>query len=346
MPHKKKILTKPEIKILLVSTVLVLILYTTASIHFQFYENVAIHVSSIILYALFYFVYIEVNKRTAYIDWRARAVLFILIFSSLATSLTYTLGYGQDPSTFFGAVFASWTSSIIFFTLVGAIVTIISLTNAAKEPFHARARILFRGQSGSHIDYIVDRIKCTLEHYSVASDRTIVVMDHDLKMGMVRLAKVSSTTIKSYIDDTQTTYRERVSIKAMSQASSLAANKVAYIRWDNSTILGPTKITGAEFNYDIEYAINQDESPTLEYRIENWIKLGAEKHNYTPSRYTKALNLKAENSLSQSIIVTVSTDGDTKEQKYTIPPGHIISIGELRDLKPNEKAYSLNIELS
>jgi hypothetical protein len=114
-------------------------------------------------------------------DWRVWAIFAALFVVVAATGAMYALGLGLSPDTNFGAVFASWVGGVALFAVAGTIVAIVSLVRPEHESFDARARILFRRQSGRHIDYAISRIKEVLEHYAEATERRIVINEYDEK---------------------------------------------------------------------------------------------------------------------------------------------------------------------
>src|SRR5437588_7652008 len=97
------------------------------------------------------------------LDWRVWAVIAASTASIIATGFVYWMRWGLDPSTHFGAVFASWVGGVALFVIAGAVVALVSLARPEMESFDARARILFRRQTGKHIDYLIQRMQTVLE---------------------------------------------------------------------------------------------------------------------------------------------------------------------------------------
>jgi len=105
-------------------------------------------------------------------DRRIAAILALVVFLVAVTGVFYWFKLGQNPSTHFGAVFASWVADLGLFILLGIVVYIYQLPpEPHTEAFDARARNLFKRRTGRHIDYIVERIK-ELEHYAVLCIRS------------------------------------------------------------------------------------------------------------------------------------------------------------------------------
>ena len=93
-------------------------------------------------------------------DWRFKAIFCAWLVSVLLTLAIAFWGYNFDlDAPFWASVFTSWVAGVTLFTVVGGVVAGVSLVLPEKESFDTRARILFRRQSGLHIDYIVLRIK-------------------------------------------------------------------------------------------------------------------------------------------------------------------------------------------
>jgi hypothetical protein len=144
------------------------------------------------------------------VDWRLRLVLATVILVLGATGAAYWFGVWQDPSTHWGAVFASWVGGVALFAVTGAVVAYVTLAQPEKEAFDARARILFRRQSGKHIDYIVKRIQDTLEHYSEQTDVHVVIRGYDEESKKFRIAVGHKVTLRSYVDDITSTYSSSI----------------------------------------------------------------------------------------------------------------------------------------
>src|SRR5262249_5669575 len=97
--------------------------------------------------------------------WRAFIIVGVAAIAIAETCIVYLAGGGHNPVTFFGAVFTAWIGGLALFGITGIVVAIISLSRPENESYDARARILFRKQTGKHIDYAIEKIKESVEHY-------------------------------------------------------------------------------------------------------------------------------------------------------------------------------------
>ena len=113
-------------------------------------------------------------------DWRIGAILLATAASVALTLIGFDLGlHHDDAQKFLHEVFAGWVGGVGFFGMVGVIVAVVSVARPQDERFENRARILFRGPDGKHVDYIVERIRSILEHYSEEIVDTITVDEYD-----------------------------------------------------------------------------------------------------------------------------------------------------------------------
>ena len=90
-------------------------------------------------------------NRARQIDWRVWAIVGVVVVAVLGTIAVYLSGYGRDPLTHFGAVFAGWVGGLVLFIIAGSVVAIVSLVRPETESYGSRARILLKRQTGHKI---------------------------------------------------------------------------------------------------------------------------------------------------------------------------------------------------
>ena len=66
-------------------------------------------------------------ERIRWLDWRIWGHPCHGVVAIAATYLVYWLGYGHNPSTFFGAIFAGWIGGLALFVVGTLVVAIVSL---------------------------------------------------------------------------------------------------------------------------------------------------------------------------------------------------------------------------
>lgn len=266
------------------------------------------------------------------IDWRIQTIFAATLAFDVVTGVTLFLGYGLDPSTFFGAAFASWVSGIVFFTLVGAIVAIVSLARPEEGSFDSRARILFKRASGSHIDYIVSQIRRTLEHYAELAENRITILDYDGESGKFRVALESKTRVRSYIDDIESSYSSMMRYTDMTPAPAGGQpNRIAYVRINGVSKGLPETISEQGVTRPIDTEIAPSEICTIETRVEAWIVAGTEEIEHAPSRYTQKMKVTIENHLGSHATTVKVVTGDGEQNSRPLVPGavHVFLSGKI-----------------
>jgi hypothetical protein len=161
------------------------------------------------------------------IDWRVWAIVATIVVAILGTIAVYWSGYGRDPLTHFGAVFAGWVGGLVLFIIAGSVVAIVSLVRPETESYDSRARILLKRQTGKHVDYIISKIKETLEQYSELTQITITIQDFHLGEKKYRIASVNQSSVKSYLTDVDTTYESKMRLVDVTDAPAGQADQSA-----------------------------------------------------------------------------------------------------------------------
>ena len=163
-------------------------------------------------------------------DWRLAAIFWASAVSIAATLLGFDLGW-DTAAGFLHDVFAGWVASIAFFGFIGLLVAVVSLAQPEEESFESRARILFRGQDGKHIEYIVGRIRETLEHYAEEVSNTFTVVDYRPAERMFLVRVETTTLVRSYLNDVRTTYNSEISMEAEAPPPAGASpNRLLHLR--------------------------------------------------------------------------------------------------------------------
>ena len=59
-------------------------------------------------------------------DWRGWVIVGVAIACIVATYFVWNAGYGHDPITPFGAIFAAWIAGLALFVITGILVALVS----------------------------------------------------------------------------------------------------------------------------------------------------------------------------------------------------------------------------
>jgi hypothetical protein len=198
-------------------------------------------------------------------DWRVAAIWAVVLIALGATTILLAGGYWQQPNTFIGSVFASWVAGLALFTVVGLVVALVSLARPEQESFDARARILFRQQSGKHIDYIIKRIGGVLAHYNENTSIKVIVSDYHAEEKKLLITCESKTEVKSYIDDITSTVISRIKLKNVTPPpSGGVSNRILFLRVDKSSLPALTR----DFIDQIDLPYNVTVEPNSSSEIE------------------------------------------------------------------------------
>ena len=151
--------------------------------------------------------------KVAWMEWRIAAILIATLLSVAVTLVGLIFGLQAAAAGFMKDVFAAWCGSVAFFGLVGIVVSVVSLSNAAEDSFPARVRVLVRGRTGPHIDDFTERLRTSLAHYAESVSRELKITEYDAGSGMYRLRVDIETVIRSFVDDIDTVYVSQVSYR-------------------------------------------------------------------------------------------------------------------------------------
>jgi hypothetical protein len=278
------------------------------------------------------------------LDWRGWSVVAAAVLSVLGTAGIYWSGYGLDPATHFGAAFASWVGGLALFLVAGTVVALVSLVRPENESFDARARILFRRQTGKHIDYIVDRIKGVLEHYAEKTTIKVTIKSFNEEARKYRISALSTVLVRSYLDDVETTYISHLSrTEVTAPPPNGEPNRLVFAR-----VAGNPIGVSEEFQDSIERPVSCriDRNGTCEVTslVDTWVRADDESNTHTPRRYTQILTLEFENLMpsDRPVEVKLTLDGTTWLSEQ-LPHGTSKQVAEIKDIKPETMAFDYKI---
>lgn len=277
-----------------------------------------------------------------------RRILMLIGATSVAIIITlflYLTRNFESPETFRGAVFAAWYGSVIFFTALGLIVTIITLVSPEDAPFDVRARILFKGQKGPHINYIISCIKNSIEYYSDEQKMTIAVVSQCPLSGLLRIVTEEDAELKSYIDDQENEYSAQIKLIGVTiNKDSRERNRLVYLR------AGGVAFGSTEFDSDLirpyTAKVAANGSCKLENKVEVWFNPKEETYLHRLVRFTKRFELTVENSLPDSrrlrLSVMQSISGNVNVS-HEIPSGQSMKVISSNDVHPNELVFEIGL---
>jgi hypothetical protein len=117
-------------------------------------------------------------------NWRRRRVLGIVAVLLLGWAITGAIIWlvlswasGKSDELYIG-VLSAWIGELIFFTVIGAIISVMTLRDPSRELYDDRVRILFGNGPDSVINYN-KRIVAQLSAYTQAGERSVVIEEYN-----------------------------------------------------------------------------------------------------------------------------------------------------------------------
>ncbi len=286
------------------------------------------------------------------LGWRTQTVLITFTFSAIPTLIViaksdYLLRVYEidimQTSTFVGSMFASWCASLIFFVVIGSVVTIISFANPENDSFEQRARILFHNKKGLHINYILGKLPKIIEHYTEEHESTIKIQEYDHDLNAFQIIDEDVTTVRSFLSDTVTEFESEVGYsKIFLPPDVRECAKLHYIKIGSETKYGFEQVNGAEMTKTIKTKIQKGEDLKISLRFTYWEKTGIE-NEYQPVRYTRSSVTKIINNTDVRFRVIINEkDALGVREEILEPNGDEISL-PAHDVLPGSVALSYKI---
>jgi hypothetical protein len=276
-------------------------------------------------------------------DWRVAAILLATAIAVAATLIVFALGLGRNPADFFGAILASWVGGVALFAVVGVVVAVVSLAQPEEESVESRARILFRGQKGRHVDYIVARIRQVFEQYAEDVSNMMTVSEYDASDRKFLVLSEGTTRVRGYIDDAPSTYKSEYSHTGVaSPPPGGNLNRVVYLRVGQQNF-GGSDIKGSAFSRPFDTTIAAGEDCIIADGIESWVIADDEENSYTPVRFCQRVRLTIRNHLRGGVPLRIklSLDEGKSFDELTLRSGESRLICEVRDVEPEKTVYDV-----
>jgi hypothetical protein len=272
-------------------------------------------------------------------------VLAAVVVCLIVTAIPYYYDFGLDPTTHFGAVFAGWVGGVALFVIAGAVVAIVSLARPEEDSFDARARILFRRQTGRHIDYIIQRISSILEQYTESHIHIIRVQKYHEPSKTFYMTINNETNVRSYIDDVQSQYEARLFYQAVTlpPEGEETPNILTFIRVQGKPILG-RRVFSDSISHRAMATVEPNASSKAESEVSFWVRANDENNSVECVRYTQLLTVSFENVTDRSITIEVKNLQGKRWDKIIIEPAEAPKlVFTATDLIPGVNAFEYRI---
>ncbi|MGB5903714.1 MAG: hypothetical protein WBH00_12765 [Xanthobacteraceae bacterium] len=268
----------------------------------------------------------------------AKKLIVLLLGIWLLTIIGWSLGLQSSGIQIVASLFTSWLGDVLFFSIVGGILALISSAPAALEPFDERAKILLQGRSGSEVDFAKETLQ-QLGNYSETTNVLIRIEDFDGQW--FKLVATSQLELKNLIADVRTFYR--LPVIDTEQADN-PADKVAQII--SFSVDGQETFPESSSTIEHQFVaeIGGDDAKKISLTRQYWLKDGAF-DTHSPARFTKVFSLAIANRSSQSVCLKLIGT----ENILTLEPNQqerVNLISNCRDIRPFNRAYKFYIASS
>ena len=272
------------------------------------------------------------------VEWRADAIICATLLSIGATLLGLAIGLQDEAPAgkFAHEVFAGWVPTIVFATTVGLIVAVVSLARPEDDNFEARAAILFRGQTGKHVEYVVQKLRSTFEHYAEHVREDLSVTDYDPGEGKYYVGSKNVSRLKSYITDVSTTYKSAFEMEDVATPPpGRPGNRLLYLTVDGRSQIRQG-FTGTSVKETIETTIDKSAVCLIESEMHYWVAAVSEPNTWTPARYTQRVEIGLRNCLPDGRILPLRIQrlGEAQWEDHAVHPGQIFMLCTRVDVPP------------
>lgn len=276
-------------------------------------------------------------------------VRLIVMAVAFAVALTITFLFAkiaqhENPPAFWEAFYAAWTSSLVFFTILGLAGTLVTLSRPEKEQFLSRVRILFGGRWDEAVEYISDRIR-RIGYYSEDMDRTYTIKDYDADYNAFLIRVVHRSVTRNYYDDVEA--KDEAVLKLMPDSPESGFPQVGRLLWfkieNENKIDSPVTIPSSGIHRTWEIEIPRGATRTLEVCHECWYSV-VETHDFTPSKFVKCLRARVivEGGLPGTVVIQELLPSQ-KEARLAFQIGHAFPL--MANRRPGEVALSFRLSL-
>jgi hypothetical protein len=209
----------------------------------------------------------------------------VIVGLLLSYALTYyfaELAMAESPPGFWLSFYASWVSGLLFFTVVGLILGLVTLYRPERDVFGARVRILTGGKSGPAVDYLASEL-LRMGYAAQQLTRIVTIEDYDAKLNAFKARVSQSAVISNIYDDVgaQATGEVKFTPDEIAGAPQVLGQCTSF-RVNGTTQPGlPFDITSAGMRRSWEMKLPGGGAGELEYEHWAWY-LATETHEFAP----------------------------------------------------------------
>lgn len=278
-------------------------------------------------------------------DKRIRILILVSVLFCIITIFVLSIGLFRDVSQFSGSIFASWVASVFFFVSLGAIATAVTLARPERDGFDARARILFRGMSGPHVEYAIGKIRQSFEYFSESATIEITIEDYDESEKKFYVSETFKTHVHSFIADTETEYKSKVQYRELTKApSGKPNNRLAYLRVGDE-VRGSCDEKSGAIEEPIEGKIQPNKTLLIEHTVKFWINEDIEENEFRLVRFTNTFEVSIRNQLpsGKNVVVRLKKIGSDNFEQIRMDNGFGVPLLFTSNVPPEVCVYDYRV---
>jgi hypothetical protein len=284
------------------------------------------------------------------IGWVRRRILLVMlvplaawVITALIVYFTWTWISGQHADEMFRGLLAAWVAELLFFTIVGVVVAVITLRDPTQESFDDRMKILF-GKTNIP-DAVLDHNKQVLARlcgYVQTAHRSIYLEHFDEELAAYRSRTKTEYEFRNLLPDLpyNDTMKIRLRADTFVDPHPREHGRVVSIKMGEvETMREPITFQADGFNTEVPIEIPPNEVKKIVFEYYAWLKLG-EPQTVHPQRVVEHFTMDIINQTNQNACMEI--DGDVRgvmsllySQPFPFPPA--------KGVKPGGRAFSFRL---
>lgn len=263
-------------------------------------------------------------------------------------AMNHINGSGWNASNFSISYAASALDSLIFFTVVGLAITIISIKRPEEEKLATKIEYIFPdADSDSPLGKFLGNKISALACISPITERTIIIQEISEAFGAIKVMSKTNCVIKNihnnhhYATDSMS-YGVKLDLVEIDSPLLGEVNDISVL-FDlhdpskNRRILNGTQpLTKANPEFSETFSLKLEPGETASYLTAAWIwQPITDTVRFTPPRYTEAQSVKLCNETQHVIDIRVGIPND-EDEMFQIQPGRMHEF-EVGACVPGEK---------
>jgi len=270
-------------------------------------------------------------------------LLFAYFLSGLLATFIHTkLALNSDMILL--SFYASWMEDVIFFSVVGLGVLLLTFKQPEHEPFRNRVKILYKTEDEALIDYYSKEIE-NLAIYQTYAKRDIYIEQYDQDINSCRLRVKSQYNFKSILDvKHDESIPMTIGVDEISSIPRGGIGCVESIKVDGSDILQESGVQSIhpESGFKTKLRLYFEPNGTINVETNHWIWCLIGVNQYLRvTRFVKLFEASFTN-LCPDIVLRLTSSEDEGNER-TLISKQTVDLNPKYSVIPGEIAYEIKL---